>query len=938
MVNYTDAQLEAINTLDKNLQITACAGSGKTQVIAARIVEALKLEGVKPQNIVAFTFTDKAAAELKDRIADLISNEFGEVVGLAEMYVGTIHGYCLQLLQTFLFAEYLKYSVITQVQGLLLVARNSKKSGLTSTEIISGPKSGETLSRKSSDVRIFIEALNILREDRVSWDQLPQGLTDAYDRYASLLDEKRYLDFSTIQLQAVTALYDKTDPSRLKLQEVIRDRVKFLVVDEYQDVNPIQESLIHRIYKLGANICVVGDDDQTIYQWRGSDITNILTFAQRYQSVHTVTLAENFRSSPGVVDVARQIAAQNDPNRLPKHMIAGGHQTFALGDILACSFNEPAEEALWIVQKIKDLIGVPFQDENGEPARGLSYSDMAVLLRSVRRNGGPIVGALRAAGIPYVITGMTNLFDSEEVNASVISFLYLVGASTEDNVRDAWHAANLGLSNDNISNGVRVLNAARDWNASERWSSYNIQRTFLDLLEAMGVREERIPPTSAGAARGEIVFFNLGKFSQAISDFEQIYFHSKPQEKYTTFALWLQRDAPDLYEEGGDSSGYAQPDAVQLLTVHQSKGMEWPVVFIPALQANRFPATGGSKGRSKWHILPRASVPNAARYDGSVGDERRLFYVALTRSKKYLYCSFAPITSNQLYRRASEFLRDMTGIQFVLTRDAGANVPAKLQPRARKEVPKVVLSFSELKYFFQCPYQFKLRFLYGFNAPIHEALGYGKSIHDTLAEVHKRAINQDLVTKADAQSLVEHHLHTPFAYPTLAEQLRKAAIESVERYLDKYGSTLDQTIHSEQQIEIHIEPGITVSGRVDLIKRLDTGETSIIDFKSTERAQAEEVTRAQLHTYAMGYRELTGKDADMIEILNLDKAGLNTREKVDVGLVKETQNAITNAGAALRQNTYQRLIKWCEVCASCDYSGICRDKQLMAKGTDNADK
>ena len=168
-------------------------------------------------------------------------------------------------------------------------------------------------------------------------------------------------------------------------------------------------------------------------------------------------------------------------------------------------------------------------------------------------------------------------------------------------------------------------------------------------------------------------------------------------------------------------------------------------------------------------------------------------------------------------------------------------------------MPEVTLSFSDLKYFFECPYEFKLRFLYGFNPPIHEALGYGKSVHDVMAEIHKRAIDGDIVSGLDADELVDKHLNTPFAYPALRADLRRAAIRAVRRYVEENRTRLENTLYSEQQIQVRVAPGITVDGRIDLITRLDTGETSIVDFKSTERAQAEDITRDQLHVYAVGY-------------------------------------------------------------------------------------
>src|SRR5262249_10909433 len=153
------------------------------------------------------------------------------------------------------------------------------------------------------------------------------------------------------------------------------------------------------------------------------------------------------------------------------------------------------------------------------------------------------------------------------------------------------------------------------------------------------------------------------------------------------------------------------------------------------LQKNRFPSSAGGKGRSKWHVLPKTAVPDAARYDGSVDDERRLFYVALTRSKKFLYCTFAPTPGNKLYAQPSQFLGEFVRSPQVRARGIPLPWGKKPPPGPGREPPNVVLIFSELKYFFECPYHFKLRFVYGLTPPLHEALGFGKSIHDALAEV-----------------------------------------------------------------------------------------------------------------------------------------------------------------------------------------------------------
>ena len=925
MTAYTPAQVEAIGTLDRPLHIVACAGSGKTQVISERIARLLELPGVHPRNIVAFTFTDKAAAELKDRIGHLVEARFGNIHGLAEMFVGTMHGYALDLLQTHVPTTF-KYTVLNEVQTRLLIDRNSTKSGLTTVSYQAG---GRTVPlRRFVNSRLYLQVLNILREDDVDLDLVPEPLFDALASYKQLLHRHRYFDYAEILDAAVLLLEsDDGDQTAAPLLAHVRDNVRYVVVDEYQDVNPIQERLVRALCRFGANICVVGDDDQTIYQWRGSEIGNILTFTDRYAGVHRVTLADNFRSSTGVVQLGQAVAELNEV-RLPKAMEAGGHQTYERGDILALQFDDAEAEAAWICDRVQRLRGVPFHDEPSAEDRGLSWSDCAVLFRSVAHDADALVDELRRRRIPYVIKGLTRLFDVPEVQAAVTCFRYVNGEVTNDEVIAAWIAADLGLTRADLDRGLTVLNGARDWRPGERWGAYNIQRTYLDFLEQVRLREERVPSPHE-SNRGELVFYNLGKFSQAISDFEQIHFSSDPARKYETFSGWLTHQAPDYYADGGEDPGYATPDAVTISTVHQAKGMQWPAVFVPAMRRNRFPSRRQG-GVNVFHVLPQGAVRDPGRYRGLLEDERRLFYVAVTRAQKYLAITYSPGNSS-MYAARSEFFDFATRQPPVLTREPSGASEALLPPRPRRETPEVVLSFSELKYLFECPYQFKLRFLYGFNPPLHEALGYGKSIHDALAEMHKRAIKGDYVTDSEVEALVDRHLHTPFAYPELRQQLRRAALDTVHRYLRENAAALPRTLYSEQQVQIHVAPGVTVDGRIDLIKKLDTDETSIVDFKSTERAQAEDVTRDQLHVYALGYQELTGESADLIEIMNLDKKADSVREMVDEALLGDIREKIRSAGDALRDNYMPRLVTWCTACDHCDLAGLCRESPPNSK-------
>jgi DNA helicase-2/ATP-dependent DNA helicase PcrA len=909
-MNLTAAQRQAIAHTKGNLQLIACAGSGKTEVVARFVSNLLNPSTqtqIKPANIIAFTFTEKAAAELKERIVTRCREENGNLPGLADLYVGTIHAFCLELLKTEV-ARFLKYEVLNEVQQALLVDRNCRKSGLTSATDTNG-----RLLQRYKDTSLYVSALSILREAELNDRVLRRSpLVSSLKAYKELLDEKDYLDYSSILDEAVRALRDDA-----AVRGRLRERVRFVIVDEYQDVNPIQECIVKLLHDLGARVCVVGDDDQTIYQWRGSDVGNILTFAKRYPKPKQIRLEENFRSSQGVVETARDFISQN-AERLPKAMKPTIAQRYEPGDIIALSFDDPDAEAEHISTTIRGLRGVAFKEDGSE--RGLAWSDMAILLRSVRNSAEPITQALSRAAIPFVIGGMNNLFSTPEAEAARQIFYFIRSRSDATGLARAWQTADLGISRKALAKaveGARKTRESLEEADEKRWGFYSLQRQFLFFLADLELREEQVPD-----GRGEVVFYNLGKFSQLISDFETIHYHSNPVNKYESFCGFLEHRAESAYPEGWQDNQYGNLDAVRIMTIHQAKGMQWPAVFIPALVKNRFPCRKPG-GRSVWHILPRESVVGQERYEGSIEDERRLFYVAMTRAQKFLHLTWAPVPGNKQAQRVSEFWEDVLPSKWVKRRPPDYSKRRRLPPAPRASVANVALSFSDLKYFFECPYQFKLRILYGFNAPIHEALGYGKSLHDVLADVHARAIRGEVPRKGEVPGLVETHLHTPYAYPALRDKLEESARRIVSDYLRDNRDLFDKIEFSEKFIEINLGDGVKVNGRIDLVRRIDTDETTIVDLKSNDRAQPEEVTETQLHIYALGYQELTGRNADYVEIYDLDGRKRKPRS-VDEDFIEDVKKNVRGAASALRQGALGKKPAP-KKCSGCDYRALCSE-------------
>ena len=914
-MKLTKAQNQAVNYSGRNLQLIACAGSGKTEVVAQRVAYLLTEQEdrdlLKPRNIVAFTFTNKAAAELKERIMRRTKEAIGtDITGMAEMYVGTIHGFCQELLQ-YEVPEYLKYEVLEPIRRNLYVNRKSQKTGLTTSQKLKG-----TALRRWIDTNNYLSALDVLREDDIDKQKLGgcSVVAEGLNSYSTQIAEDSYFDFSAMLEIAVRELANND-----ALRKRISERVKYVVVDEYQDVNPVQEQLVRLLHDLGANLCVVGDDDQTIYQWRGSSVKNILNFQERYPDVAQIRLEENFRSSEGVIETARAFIGKIK-QRLPKEMKFANAQPYEQGDVVALHFDSPEEEAKHIAETIKSLHGVAFND--GDDERGLSWSDMAVLLRSVKYNGTVITEALKEANIPFVVSGLANLFETDEACAARTLFHFIAGEHikekppTKQELLQSWEKAHLGLDKSKLNHALQYVEDVHDGLHTDDSNNHpSIQAVFLKFLELAELYEEKVPDD-----RGEVVLFNLGRFSEVITDWESIHFNTKPIEMFQGFARFLYYQADDSYNEGNEDVDYVVPDAVQVMTVHQAKGKEWPAVFLPALLRNRFPS---SKQPSRiWELIPREAIENAERYNGSTEDERRLFYVAMTRSKKFLHMTYAPIEGKRnWYRRKSEFWNDVLVSKWVKRRQPSYAQRDRMKAKPRATVANVEFSFTDLKYLFECGYQFKLRVLYGFNGPIVAPLGFGKSLHDALAEVHQRAMQGKPVSEADVPELINRHLRTPYAFGELRTRLENAARRNITNYILDNADEFQHIEFSEQSVEIHLDDGVSIKGRIDLVRRTDTDETTIVDLKSNEGSQQEAVTEMQLHTYALGYKELTGQDADFVEIYELEERNAQPRA-VDEDFIDDVRKKTQDAAVALRkmQLDPEPTVRKCD---NCDFSAIC---------------
>ena len=393
--------LRAVEQRGSHVQIIASAGSGKTEVVSQRVVSLLA-EGVPAREIVAFTFTERAAKELKVRIAIRLEQRLGPeaVDQLSGLYVGTIHGYCFQFLQQFV-PRYETFDVLDESQHVAFLCREA--SHLNIKSLVPGNKLFEA-------IELFNNSVQVLENELLDPASMPDPFKSVLETYLAALDKYRLLTFGQQIVRSVAALDDPAVASE------IHKSLKHLIVDEYQDVNPAQEELIRRLVAGGASLTVVGDDDQAIYQWRGSTVRNIIAFAKRYSGVQTFMLEVNRRSLPDIITTAARFSLTIE-DRLEKEMKPWRSAEDGHGEkqIVSWVCDTEQDEAAEIARLIANL-----------NASGLPYSDIAILARS-RAAYPKILEELSARGIPVQPGGRSGLFEQPEARCIGQMMCWLVG-------------------------------------------------------------------------------------------------------------------------------------------------------------------------------------------------------------------------------------------------------------------------------------------------------------------------------------------------------------------------------------------------------------------------------------------------------------------------------------------------------------------------------
>ncbi|HYG90159.1 MAG TPA: ATP-dependent DNA helicase [Azospirillum sp.] len=920
----------------------ACAGSGKSRTLAYRIAWLLA-SGAPAESIVAFTFTEKAADSIKLRVSSALRTAELDENALGRMFIGTIHGYCQFLLGN-IDARHRQFEVLDENRlTLYLVSRY--------------PQLGIHHLRNARNTGYFATIQEVCRawvmmnEELINPAdvlQLDADLSAVLDALSTSLDHDEFIDFSLMQRLVVDRL-DRGDPGAIEATEQLRH----LLVDEYQDINPIQERLITLLHQRSQTLFVVGDDDQSIYGWRGADVTRIIEFDRRYPAASRHTLNVNYRSTPAIVTAADAFAAAElGAERIVKNPRAIDRANPR--DFRVLWFATREDEANWVVQRINALLGTLYVEADGT-RRGLTPADFAILMRSTRQNepnGNPprhfaFTNALSNAGIRYSLEAGGGLFDRLEVATLRSTFELLRNGNPDRNQLDAHYRAEIlpAFPRANFNAIARVLsNWARRIHAPvvrglARQRIYPQQLVY-DLLEAFGIREVDFQAE---------VMQDIGVFSKILQDVETVYMSVDTTGRFHEILNFLQVVA----DQGYDSSSYEisqRPDAVTVSTVHKMKGLEFPVVFIVDVENTRFP----KRRRTYNGWLPTNLLQNAiarGSYQSTRQEEARLFYTALTRAERYLYvsgCAQGPGWQRRLGQsqftallRHPEISNDTAGLPQGLV---GA-------PRSRRiEDSNLPTTFSDVKYYLRCPRDYLYRKVYGFSPPIADLFGFGQTVHAAVAKLHE-SFRDHCPTPEEAAQIAEDIFHVkhvpqsrdPQNNPGPYERARDRAVEVVRSYATDFGGDFERRRQVEARFEIPAQQTV-ISGTIDLMLLEDAAgnvvDACVIDFKTMEGGDdpvnAEELEwtelALQVQLYARAARDVLGHVAAQ-GFVHL----LKDNQRVDIPISPAAVDAaILNVEWAVRQIIAEDfpMRPHADKCGKCDFRQLCAKRPEAFIGND----
>ncbi len=1036
-------QLKAVEHTTGPLLIVAGAGTGKTTVITEKIGYLIEKKLAQSEEILALTFTDKAATEMEERVDRMLP------YGYTDLWVMTFHAFCQRILEQHGLDIGLpnNFKLLNQTEQWLLVRQNldkfnldyyrplgnptkfihalikhfsrckdeeigpadylkyaeELKINLDSMEATGGKKSQITNHKSQTNSKLQIQNSKQTNGVDISETSRLEEISNAYHVYQQLLLDSGSLDFGDLINYALKLFRER--PNILKKYQ---QQFKYILVDEFQDTNWAQYELVKLLCSGQQNLTVVGDDDQSIYKFRGASVSNILQFKEDFPESKEIFLNQNYRSSQNILDLAYNFIQLNNPERLEFKLVEtrrgaslqGANSILSKkltantkepGIIEHLHFNTETEEVTGVIKKITELYN---KTRDPSAPAGLqddihnSWNDFAILIRANNQAEG-FLNALRAAEIPFNFVASKGLY-SKEIIMDIFAYLKLL-----DNYHESlafWRILNLPMVKIKHEDLMEISNFAN----RKALSLFETAKQINILAKVEAETKRKVNKilallTSHTALAKEknvkmvvlkfLEDFSYQKFLLDKNDEQAIIFVRQLLEKIDDFEKSFDdksaKNFIDLIElelEAGEEGSLSKeleegPEAVKVMTVHSAKGLEFKYVFVVNLVDKRFPSVERREPIELPDALVKEKIPSG---DIHLQEERRLFYVAMTRAKRGLFFTSAENYGGKERKKLSRFLYEISLSKDVIPRPTShrprnpvekekviqiprdpSRVPTALRLSGRGQDdknPRTQFSYSALKAYETCPYQYYLAYILRLPVIGKATFSFGKTMHITLQKIFsiiKERQNTTQKNLFDKKEIRNKKLEIEEQKLPPLEELLKIYQESwlddwyedkkqKEEYRERGEKSLrglyeqlqqnsvPQVLSLEQSFNFKLK-NYPIKGVIDRVDKINN-QVEIIDYKTGSAKTEKNMEKDQLLIYQMAVAETFGWPIEKMSFYYLDDNSTISFLGDEDDLRKQKEKMLALIGQIVSEDYTASPSQF--NCRYCDFRSICKYREI----------
>ncbi len=975
------AQKEAVEYREGPLLIVAGAGTGKTTVLTQRVFHLFNDLKLKTDEVLALTFTEKAAQEMEERIEQSLAFDY------ADLWVMTFHAFAQKVLEDYGLDIGLSsnFRILNEVDSWILIRENLDKFNLDYYQPLGNPSKFiqsmlKHFSRCKDELitpQDYLEYAKKIKlnkqssEDIILETKRLKEIANAYHVYQQILLDNEVLDFGDLMFYCLKLFRER--PNILKKYQ---EQFKHILIDEFQDTNYAQYELIKLLSKPQNNITVVGDDDQSIYAFRGSSMNNILSFKKDYPQAKEIFLNQNYRSPQNILDLSYNFIQQNNPERL-EFKLSTSNRKFSKklksnleqdGEIEVIKARDEKDEVREVIKKIYAIL---------KKGKDISWNDFAILIRANAHAKAFTIG-FQEANIPYQFVASRGLYEKEIV-LDIIAYLKLLDNYHESSA--VWRVLNFSFWKLKAKDIVNFTHLARrkaisiyavikniDYYLQVDEATHQTLKKIVDLVEKhtqLALKKNVWMVVwsflndsgylkyidSLDEAEKYEIFSYLRQFYKKVQSFENNSKSARVRDFLQFFNLEIESG-----EKGKLSSELDEgPDSVKIMTVHASKGLEYKYVFVVALVDKRFP----SIARKEKIIIPDQLIKEVLPSgDIHLQEERRLFYVAMTRAKQGLYFTWAQDYGGARLKKPSQFLQELNLIKLeddlktekkIFTRQDLEINDAKIKNTiAKTDLKKLIpkqFSFTQIRAYQTCPRQYYYSHILKIPLQGKAVFSYGKTMHLTMQKFFQLLMNRqqqasrkqgDLFSVSDSKETNLGRLNVSldellkiyeeswiddwFSDAESKKKYKDLGRNSLREFYKKIKKKLPRVKFLEKGFNLKVGD-YSFKGEIDRVDVV-TGGVQIIDYKTgTSKEKLSIDDKQQLLIYQIAYESVFKE-----KVKNLKFYYLNDNTEIDflgqqndldqvVDRLIDTIQQINSCNFTAKPNSF--------TCQYCDFKEIC---------------